>query len=184
MPTVRRPIRMRSKALLLVVLLTACGGAPPASTTPSSSPPLAVGPGDARASIGARLRNVDPRRGLVVVAHLEDASDGEAPPMIVSGHRCAPAEIAEVADLLGTYVAQRASMDEPIDWHCSGDRCELRGMMEYDPTRVLRFDRDASGALVVVGVDLFEDVGSGPEYVAEVRRAVDRDHAALRAACP
>jgi hypothetical protein len=57
-------------------------------------------------------------------------------------------------------------------------------MMEFDPTRALRFGRSASGALVVIGVDFYEDVGSGEEYVAEVRWQVEAEHQTLRGRCP
>lgn len=120
-----------------------------------------------------------------MVAHIEDASDGEAPPMITSGHRCAQQEIDAVAAMLSDYLSDRRAMDgATTEWSCSGDRCELRGMMEFDPTRAIRFDHRTDGSLVVVGVDFFEDVGSGADHVAEVRAQVDREHQALLGPCP
>lgn len=173
---------MRGLVFLLVV---GCGAsAPPEPHSEPLTSPVVVTPADADAAALGLSASVDLAQGLVVVARIEDASDGEAPPMIGSGHLCSGQEIAAVAAVLSDYVSQRRSMGEGVVWSCRAERCELRGMMEYDPTRVLRFGRSARGDLVVIGVDFFEDVGSGPEFVAEVRAQVDRDHAALRGPCP
>lgn len=169
------------------LLLLGCGAASSAgseSTTASSPQPLVVTPADADAAMLGLSASVDPAQGLVVVAMLEDASDGEAAPMITTGHRCAQQDIDQVAALLHDYLSERRGMGEPAEWACRGDRCELRGMMEYDPTRALRFGRDAHHRLVVIGVDFFEDVGSGEEYVVEIRRQVEREHQGLRGPCP
>lgn len=174
--------------LVLLAALAGCGAAgsdAASAVAPSRAPqPVVATPADAERAASALAASIDPSAGLVVVAMLEDASDGEAPPMITTGHRCTREDIARVAALLHDYLAQRRSAGEPAEWACSGDRCELRGMMEFDPTRALRFARDADGSLVVVGVDFFEDVGSSEEYVMETRRQVEREHRRLRAPCP
>lgn len=168
--------------MLLWVAVIGCG----ASSTERTAPlvveaPLAVTPADADAAMVGLGGSVDPSRGVLVVARLEDASDGEAPPMVTSGLRCTPRDIDALGALLSDYLSERRSMDAPTEWRCAQDRCELRGMMEFDPTRVLRFARDAQGGLVVIGIDFFEDVG--PEYVDSLRTEIDREHAA-RSACP
>ncbi len=182
--------RPRPRSVLPFVLLAlgaamGCGGARSSTNAPAAAlPPLSPTPEDAETAALALADHVDPARGLVVVARLEDASDGEAPPMIVTGLRCSDADVRAVATQLAEYVAQRRSYGETVEWSCHDTRCELRGMMEYDPTRVLRFARADDGRAIVVGVDYFEDVGSGPEYVQEVRVAVEQDHAAMPDRCP
>lgn len=172
--------------VLSMLLVLGCGAASDASAAGHEvvAAPVVVTPDDAMAAALGLSASVDPAQGLVVVARLEDASDGEAPPMIVSGHRCSRQDVDAVAALLSDYVSERRSMGEPVAWACSGARCELRGMMEFDPTRALRFGRSATGQLVVVGVDFYEDVGSSDEHVAEVRRQVEAEHQSLRGRCP
>jgi hypothetical protein len=150
----------------------------------SSALPVLATPADATAAALGLSARVDPAQGLVVVARLEDASDGEAPPRIASGHRCAPPDIDQVAALFRDYLDQRRGMDVPVEWACTGARCELRGMMEFDPTRALRFGRDAAGGVVVIGVDLYGDAAASEEHAAEVRRQVEAEHQALRGRCP
>lgn len=173
------------RRLFVCLLLVGCGAsAPPEGHVEPVVSAVLPTPADADAAALGLSASVDLAQGLVVVARIEDASDGEAPPMIVSGHRCSGQDIGAVAALLSDYVSERRSMGEAVAWSCRAERCELRGMMEFDPTRVLRFGRNARGDLVVIGVDFFEDVGSGPEFVTEVRAEVDREHAALRGSCP
>jgi hypothetical protein len=172
------------RALLIAVLLSGCGASsePAASTSPSTSP-RAPTPADADAAARGLAASIDPARGLVITAHLDDPSEGEAPPMITSGHRCSAAEIAEVAAMLSDYVSDRRSMDLGQDWTCSADRCELPGMMEFDPMRALRFGRDPQGNLVVVAVQFLGITGVTEEHERDVRAAAEIQLAELSGPC-
>lgn len=162
-----------------VMLVCGCGAA---SVEVAPSPPPAVTPELAAAAARDLSAHVDPSEGLVLVVRVEDASDGEAPRR-PSEHRCAEAVDALAAEL-ATYLAQRREIGAPETWRCEGVRCELRGMMEYDPVRALRFGRAASGEVVVIGLDLYGDAAWDDARLAALRGSLDAEHAALAGRCP
>ena len=154
------------------------------STRVPSVAAIEVTAADADAAMLGLGASVDPSQGVLVLARLEDPSDGEAPPMLTSGLRCARQDIDALGASLSDYLSLRRSLDQPAVWRCAGDRCELSGAVEFDPTRVLRFARDARGELVVIGVDFFGDAASSSEYVDGLRAEIESAHRAPRAPCP
>jgi hypothetical protein len=163
---------------VLLALVGGCG----ASEVVPSPPSVALTPEMAAAAAGDLVAHVDPARGVVLVVRVEDASDGEAPPRS-SGHRCGGAAVADLAAGLSAYLAQRRDLGAPETWRCEGARCELRGVMEFDPVRALRFE-PAGGAWVVVGLDVYGDAAMDDAQLAALRGPLDAEHAALRGPCP
>jgi hypothetical protein len=169
---------MGRAALPLALLLGGCGAA---ELAPSPSP-LVVTSELASVAAAHLAAHVDPSRGVVVVVRVEDASDGEAVRRS-SGHRCGAAAIDALAAELATYLAQRRELGVPETWRCEGARCELRGMMEYDPVRALRFGRSAAGEVVVIGLDVHGDAAWDDAQLAALRASLDAEHTALAGPC-
>lgn len=120
----------------------------------------------------------------MVVVRVEDASDGEASPAFTTGHLCVPREIDAISAQLSDYVSDRRANGIPTTWTCQEDRCELRGQMEFDPMRALRFTREPDGVLRVSALEIFGDAASSEDYLGVLRAQVDDALDPLLGPCP
>ena len=162
-------------SLVVVLLVVGCGSGRASAPTSPAAEARAVQPTaeDANAAMLGLSASVDPVRGVLVLARVEDPSDGEGPAPIASGLRCGAA-IDELAARLSDYVSDRRAMGASVEWTCRAARCELPGIMEFDPARVIHFDHDAAGGLVVTGIDFFDEPPDGVRLRAELDAAQAR----------
>jgi hypothetical protein len=165
-------MRMHPRLSLLVIsLLVGCGSTAPVVRAPEA--PVEVTPADAERAVSDLAAHVDDRLGLVVVEDIADA-EGETDPTRRASLRCG-ATLATMATELATYIATRPPEGEAPGWSCEGHDCELPGMMEYDPNRILRFGRGEDGSVVVRGYFAIDALAVDPERLASTRTNADRD---------
>jgi hypothetical protein len=165
---------MRRTLLLASVCVLGCG----AQQAPVREPvaPVEVSIAEAEAAARDLAAHVDGALGVVVVVETM-GGDGEPRPTRRATVRCGD-EVTALAGELATYVATRPVGEAP-GWSCAGADCELPGVMEYDPSRILRFGRSGDGRVVVRGYFAVDAIAVDPERLAQTRRNADRDYEEL-----
>lgn len=166
---------MRLPRCLLCLVVAGCGAPPRHADEPLR--PIEVSSTDADAAARALVAHVDPQLGIVVVEDVAD-TESEDRPTRRATLRCG-AQLEALATELATYLGQRPPPDESPGWSCSGTDCELPGMMEYDPNRILRFGTGSSGEAVVRGYFAIDALAVEAEHLAGARLNADRDFAEL-----
>ena len=161
----------RPLSLLCLGVVVGCGSSRPPLADPVH--PIAVSTNDAEAAGRDLVGHADATLGIVVVEDIVD-TESETGPRRRATLQCGD-ELSTLAAELATYLAERPPPDESPGWSCADADCELPGMVEYDPNRILRFGPGSDGRTVVRGYFAIDALAVDPERLAHTRENADRD---------